>query len=113
VLQRRRKENGKQAIVVNFLQMTTKNKHGVSPGGFFAMFMFVKLIKINNLCDVKVNFFFIMPEESYDQFNLSEVDYLYYCQCFEKVYNFFHIHQIHQLNNEMNRNPTILSNESN
>jgi hypothetical protein len=77
ILLQKKKRHGNDIIVVNFIRMTTMNKHGVSPGGFFAMFMLVKLIKIINKCDVQVKFFFIVSEELYPKFNSPEADYLH------------------------------------
>jgi hypothetical protein len=77
ILLQKRKKNKDDVIVVNFVQMTTMDKHGVSPGGFFAMFMLVKLIKIVNNCDVRIKFFFIVSEELYPEFNSPEADYLH------------------------------------
>jgi hypothetical protein len=71
------KEKGQ--IVVNFIQVTIQNNHGVSPGGFFAMFMLVKLIRIINVeCHVLVNFYFVVPEDKYVTFSSSEAEYLRY-----------------------------------
>jgi hypothetical protein len=64
-------------IVVNFIQATVSKNHSVSPGGFFAMFMFVKLISIANKCDVDVTFIFVVPENIFDVFQSSEAEYLH------------------------------------
>jgi hypothetical protein len=77
LLEKRKDEQVNKVINVNFIQVTTRNDHGVSPGGFFAMFMLVKLIKSSNECDASVYFYFIVPEELYPTFNSSEADYLY------------------------------------
>jgi hypothetical protein len=77
ILLLKKKKDGNDVVIVNFIQITSRNRHGVSPGAFFAMFILVKLIKIANSCDAVVNFFFVVPEELYTQFSSSEADYLH------------------------------------
>jgi hypothetical protein len=73
-------------VVVNFIQATVSNNHPVSPGGFFAMFMLVKLINIANGCKAVVNFYFVVPEDVYSEFHSSEARYLRFL--FEDIHIF-------------------------
>jgi hypothetical protein len=63
-------------IVVNFIQATVSDNHGVSAGGFFAMFMLVKLINAANKLEVSVKFIFVVPENVYNVFQSPEAEYL-------------------------------------
>jgi hypothetical protein len=74
-------EKKSRQIIVNFIQITVRNSHGVSPAAFFAMFMLVKLVKFHNRdCNnnVLVNFYFVVPKDKYTDFNSPEADYLRY-----------------------------------
>jgi hypothetical protein len=51
----------KGQVVVNFIQVTIQNNHGVSPAGFFAMFMLVKLIRVINSDWKMMNLISVIP----------------------------------------------------
>jgi hypothetical protein len=76
ILLQKREIEEEQVIIVNFIQATVQKNHGVSPAGFFAMFMLVKLLKYANGCEAIVRFWFAVTEEVYDIFNSFEADYL-------------------------------------
>jgi hypothetical protein len=63
---------------VNFLQVTVSPNHPVSPRGFLAMFLLVKLLEFSYNKVFSVNFYFVVPEENFSSFKSTEAIYLYY-----------------------------------
>jgi hypothetical protein len=63
---------------VDFLQVTVSPNHPVSPRGFLAMFLLVKLLEFSYNKEFSVNFYFVVPEENFSSFISTEAIYLYY-----------------------------------
>jgi hypothetical protein len=63
---------------VDFLQVTVSSNQPVSPRGFLAMFLLVKLLEFSYNKEFSVNFYFVVPEENFNSFVSTEAIYLHY-----------------------------------
>jgi hypothetical protein len=62
--------------IIDFIQATISCRHNVSSRGFFGMLMIIHSLKSTYNLDPIVRFIFVVPPESYDNFESSEKVYL-------------------------------------